>query len=164
MYLKSINSINTSIFVLVLLSTLPSFSLSGKFECDDDPGYTFGTYVLSGNRITRTCAWLTEDSFWSQGRIDSFCKDDVIDKCPETCKKLSCEEFIGSLTCFDLSPSDVSEELPFLWHDITGEEYNCNYYSNNDADECRIFGDGYANFGWTANEACCACGGGINKD
>jgi hypothetical protein len=44
------------------------------------------------------------------------------------------------------------------WHDSGGEKYNCFYYEDNDL--CVSDGDKYANDGMSANDACCACGGG----
>ena len=44
------------------------------------------------------------------------------------------------------------------WYDIDGSHYNCQWYSQNN--RCRKYGNSYENFGKTANEACCACGGG----
>jgi uncharacterized protein YkwD len=44
------------------------------------------------------------------------------------------------------------------WYDSDGEIYNCQWYSYNN--HCRYYGNGYKNFGFTANQACCVCGGG----
>ena len=43
-------------------------------------------------------------------------------------------------------------------HDSDGPVYNCEWYSS--GNNCLSYGDGFTNFGMTANEACCACGGG----
>jgi hypothetical protein len=43
------------------------------------------------------------------------------------------------------------------WYDSDGPEYDCAYYAENDA--CEFAAD-YENNGYTANEACCFCGGG----
>jgi len=61
-----------------------------------------------------------------------------------------------------LPPSDSSDGLctddPVGWHDSDGPNYHCGWYSGGDS--CDRYGNGYANMGRTANEACCACGGG----
>merc|ERR1712165_372214 len=49
---------------------------------------------------------------------------------------------------------------PLNWHDLDGPRFNCEWYAENDY--CERFGDKYLNFGKTANQACCACGGGTN--
>ena len=48
--------------------------------------------------------------------------------------------------------------LPFKWHDPDGSNYDCAWYAA--LNRCSLYGDSYPNFGKTANEACCACGGG----
>merc|ERR1711862_564027 len=47
---------------------------------------------------------------------------------------------------------------PLGWYDAEGEEYSCAWYAEDD--RCEQYGDGYENDGYTANEACCVCGGG----
>lgn len=44
------------------------------------------------------------------------------------------------------------------WHDSYGESFDCDWYAQDD--NCEKYGDNYENFGKTASEACCACGGG----
>jgi trypsin len=58
--------------------------------------------------------------------------------------------------CQDVSPGGQA------WHDADGETFTCEWYS--EGDNCRNHGDGYENFGHTANEACCMCGGGSGGD
>jgi Subtilisin-like serine proteases len=55
------------------------------------------------------------------------------------------------LPCFD---------SPAGWFDSDGETYNCQWYSR--FGRCRLYGSRFENpdNGKTANEACCACGGG----
>jgi len=52
--------------------------------------------------------------------------------------------------CTDFVPSGKNE-----WYDADGSDFNCQWYSQNG--RCTSFGDKYANFGKTANMACCAC-------
>lgn len=58
-----------------------------------------------------------------------------------------------SCQCSDYNPGNGEE-----WYDRDGPFYNCAWYSQGTS--CSDYGDSYANFGQTANTACCACGGG----
>lgn len=49
------------------------------------------------------------------------------------------------------------EDVPG-WHDSDGPTYDCNFYA--EGRNCQRFDSDYENFGYTAREACCACGGG----
>ena len=49
-------------------------------------------------------------------------------------------------------------DAPEDWYDTDGPAYNCYWYSQ--GNRCGDFGNLYANFGKTANQACCGCGGG----
>lgn len=64
------------------------------------------------------------------------------------------------------SGSDSSDGLctddPVGWHDSDGALYHCGWYGGR-VDACERYGDGYANMGRTANQACCACGGGSTQ-
>lgn len=42
------------------------------------------------------------------------------------------------------------------WYDSDGPQYNCAWYTEN-THRCLLYGNGYSNFGHTANTACCAC-------
>ena len=50
-------------------------------------------------------------------------------------------------------------DSPEGWVDSDGD--SCEWYAQPDA--CEDYGNGFANFGKTANEACCVCGGGTNS-
>ena len=154
-----------SVLILVLCSTLMSqrFTVSAAVPCLDDDLYVFGKYVSNGQWKTRTCAWLTEDPQKANNRKARWCNrkrwDNTIvkNKCPEACDECSSPLFEGN-TCKDFSPRDLSSSNPLLWHDKSGTRYNCAYYAN--GRNCEIFGNGYANYGKTAKQACCSCGGG----
>jgi len=49
-------------------------------------------------------------------------------------------------------------DYPEGWHDSDGIKYDCNWYAT--SNNCEDFGDGWPHLGKTAQEACCACGGG----
>merc|ERR1712154_342127 len=57
--------------------------------------------------------------------------------------------------------SDVED-----WYDSNGELFDCSWYADESMldifpdGKCATFGNGSRNFGRTANEACCVCGGG----
>lgn len=55
-------------------------------------------------------------------------------------------------TCSDLTVNGQA------WNDADGTMYNCQWYETT-LDACRNHGDSFRNT-YTANEACCACGGG----
>ncbi len=56
-------------------------------------------------------------------------------------------------------PSSCSDS-PRGWHDSGGAAYSCAWYEYSKNFNCKAYGDKYRNFGKTANEACCTCGGG----
>jgi len=57
------------------------------------------------------------------------------------------------------SSDGLCTDDPVGWHDSDGAVYHCGWYGGR-VDACERYGDGYANMGRTANQACCACGGG----
>lgn len=63
---------------------------------------------------------------------------------------------IPTVPCFDV---DVTENVTesHLWHDSTGTEFNCDWYA---AMGCPSDASLYSNFGHSAQQACCVCGGG----
>ena len=58
----------------------------------------------------------------------------------------------------DQERSDYTLSDGSAWHESTGDDYDCDYY--NEDDRCDDYGDDYEYGGYTANEACCTCGGG----
>ncbi|CAB9498704.1 expressed unknown protein [Seminavis robusta] len=50
------------------------------------------------------------------------------------------------------------EDLVAGWHDVTGVEFTCAWYRQ--SNRCSLYGGYWPNMGYTANEACCGCGGG----
>ena len=52
---------------------------------------------------------------------------------------------------------DFGDGAGGVWYDSDGPVYDCAWY---EAQGCPDYGDTYANFGYNALEACCACGGG----
>merc|ERR1712038_766492 len=56
------------------------------------------------------------------------------------------------------TPAPPCDDDPEGWYDSDGPTYDCEWYS--EGNNCQAHGDSYENFGKTANEACCACGGG----
>lgn len=59
------------------------------------------------------------------------------------------------------SPSGQCEDVD-RWYDADGSDFDCKWYSES-ASHCSAYGNSLANFGYTANQACCACGGGIRN-
>ncbi|GFH58999.1 PKD domain-containing protein [Chaetoceros tenuissimus] len=48
------------------------------------------------------------------------------------------------------------------WYDAGGPYFDCNFYSKKNY--CELYGNLFQNFGQTASQACCACGGGTIND
>ena len=69
------------------------------------------------------------------------------------------EPTVKSLQCYDTTTESGNE-----WEDSDG--YSCSWYSENNTayntSECQAYGSQSKNYDMTANEACCACGGGGN--
>ena len=61
--------------------------------------------------------------------------------------------------CVQPNTGGSCNDSPTGWYDADGSDYDCDWYGQ--GTNCNQHGDGYANFGKTANEACCACGGGL---
>jgi len=61
-------------------------------------------------------------------------------------------------SCVAVAPPTCTDN-PLGWYDIDGSTYSCTWYAQ--GSNCATYGNGYANFGKTANQACCACGGGF---
>jgi hypothetical protein len=53
------------------------------------------------------------------------------------------------------------EDVPG-WHDSDGPTFDCAWYAK-DSDRCQQDGPLFENDGYTANEACCGCGGGNKR-
>jgi hypothetical protein len=61
------------------------------------------------------------------------------------------------------TPPVTCQDSPLGWYDSDGPDYNCGWYSL--GDNCAKHGDSYSGQGGkTANEACCACGGGTTSN
>ncbi|GFH52409.1 hypothetical protein CTEN210_08885 [Chaetoceros tenuissimus] len=65
--------------------------------------------------------------------------------------------FAASLDTFVSACRDITVNDGQPWYDKDGPIFNCEWYVPSN---CKTFGDSLENFGMTANEACCACGGG----
>lgn len=100
---------------------------------------------------------------------DSQCNDNnscTIDSCnvgvgcvhtaiPGCCGNGMCEAGEDTGNC----PADCPcVDNPEGWYDADGPTYSCAWYGS--GSNCASYGDSYANFGTTANQACCVCGGG----
>ena len=63
-----------------------------------------------------------------------------------------------------IEPDDDSDghgkvNYPPGWHDSAGKEFDCVWYSQ--GNRCEVFGGSFAQDGYTAKDACTACGGGV---
>jgi len=57
------------------------------------------------------------------------------------------------------APTPVCIDDPVGWYDSSSPDYTCEWYGSK-AWYCESYGDSWSNFGMTANQACCVCGGG----
>lgn len=64
----------------------------------------------------------------------------------------------ADLAYASLNTGGTCTDTPVGWYDSDGPYYDCAWYSEDD--NCAKYGNSYANQGKTANQACCACGGG----
>ena len=97
------------------------------------------------------------------GDAEQFCNrqwlsDIIRNKCPETCGQCDTPSLID---CVDKTITTIGGST-IDWHDSTGTQYDCGYYSQ--GDNCFIFGKAFPNQGMTAQDACCTCGGGSQRD
>jgi len=60
------------------------------------------------------------------------------------------------------SPTIPCVNTPPNWHDKDGTTYNCDWYGQEE--NCVNYGNLYVNYGKTANQACCDCGGGNRQE
>lgn len=112
-------------------------------QCYDSPS---GWYDIDGP--TFNCAW------YSQGtRCETY--GDFYQNQGKTANQACCACGGGSN---QPPPPGTCVDDPFGWYDSDGPTYNCAWYAQ--GTRCQSFGDSYANFGKTANQACCVCGGG----
>ena len=149
--------------VFILLFVMFPLALTQPLRCVDDVDWSFGPnfgryQAKDGQFITRNCAWITEDPVLAEPRRDEWCNTEwnpynpklVKDKCPEACRKKECNP--PAALCIDRTPGGK------IWYDR--QHYNCQWYASY-RENCNIFGGDFRNFGFTAKEACCACGGGL---
>jgi len=114
---------------------------AGKDSCQGDSGGPLfkevdGSYVIGGVVSWGTgCAWRSHLGVYAT--VSSY------------------KEWITAQAQY--SCTDVAG-----WYDLDGAQYTCDWYAS--GTHCTNSGDGYANFGFTANQACCACGGGTSAD
>jgi len=116
-------------------------------ECSDVPGW----YDADGERYN--CAWYGEGTNCEQ-HGSGFANADGLTANDACC---ACGGGVTDPTD-PIPPIGVCSDSPEGWNDQFGSFYDCAWYA--EGSNCERFGDGYSNDGKTANEACCACGGG----
>merc|ERR1712151_825903 len=83
------------------------------------------------------------------------CDNDASNDCQQDCAGT----WGGDEDCDDdCELQDVDVDGEEGWYDSDGPNYDCAWYDR--GSRCQRYGDSYENFGYTANEACVACGGG----
>lgn len=159
--------------IIATLLFITSFSCTlAQPPCKDDPFYTFGrfTWIKSGQEIEtiRTCAWLTANADATSIRIGKWCAEtwkfdvQIKNKCPETCGECdsSDEDFSPVDPVGTPNSNTYCRDTP-NWSDESGPAFDCQFYA--EGDNCNLYGHHYSRLGQTANEACCACGGGVQE-
>lgn len=151
MFFNKLSSSNRSLMGVASVIAMLLLPTSLAVPCRDDPEYTFGRQQEDSNGVisSRNCAWLnqapdTERNKWCFGRrFHSHVR--VVDKCQVTCGQ-----------CDAVRPGCVT--YPTGWTDEIGDD--CSFYEIKE--NCDLWGGGYANKqnGYTAQDSCCACGGG----
>jgi len=107
-------------------------------SCVDDPQ---GWYDSEGPEYS--CSWYAQDYNCAEYGND-------YENFGKTAKQACCACNGGAIsTCSD---------SPQGWYDSDGPTFSCAWYS--EGSNCEEFGDSFANFGKTANQACCVCDGG----
>ena len=89
----------------------------------------------------------------------SICSDTIAFDCSNiaegSCVMQDCD---GTCTPSDGAGDDEQcKDVPG-WYDSDGPLFDCNFYAGDG--NCQLYGSDYESFGYTANEACCVCGGG----
>lgn len=133
---------------------------SNKYWCKDDKAQAACGLCSCGQAAAGPC---TPDNDWQHATYGDTCADyapggkaeqygcDAIakEKCC-TCGEVAKDT--GSCTDTPLSSGEP-------WHDKGGDKYDCAHYGKK-TKHCKNDGDKYDFEGMTANQACCACGGG----
>ena len=79
-----------------------------------------------------------------------------LDHCPENYYDKPQDSFSWLLRI----ESDTDDKVDYPnWYDSAGREFDCFWYSQ--GNRCEEYGDQFSNFGYTAKQACAACGGGV---
>ena len=120
----------------------------------DEPGFSFEDEYLAAIRSTAGSA------SGSSSAQDLGSGDDTADRAADVLGSGYADyvaEFgdsgSGDGVCDDYTLDDGSE-----WRDADGTYFDCNWYS--EGDNCDDYGDGYSMDDYTAQQACCTCGGG----
>jgi len=94
--------------------------------------------------------------------VESWLKAEICNRSsdpkPEYCNGFEPTPLPPSPTSAPTCDPANCQDSPLGWHDSDGAQYNCAWYAQ--GTNCQSYGDSYENDGKTANEACCACGGG----
>jgi hypothetical protein len=128
--------------------------------CTDLKDPLTGNAWFDSDGATFNCAWYAQDgncaSYGSSYANFGF-----------TANQACCECGGGTNECTPPTPAPTPPPVevpctcvndPDGWYDADGITFNCAWYAQ--GSNCASYGSSYANFGATANQACCACGGG----
>ena len=168
-----IPSPNPSSEPTVVRSSIPSVTKSNSpssapsIDCVDDPP---GWYDGDGSGYT--CPWYAAgdrcDAFGNISSNFGHTASEACCACGGGVSRIdndrpSAEPTVVRSSTPSIAKSNCVDDPPG-WHDGDGTGYTCIWYAAEDTaeDRCNLFGNQAPNFGHTASEACCACGGGVS--
>ena len=119
--------------------------------------------IAAGHAVVARIDWVKANLNMSeQQSCKRVCGDEFPGICGSQCNPTVCGGSGPTPTPPAPTPTPPTggrcSDSPSGWHDSDGPKYNCAWYSI--GNRCQRYGDGYANRGKTANQACCVCGGG----
>lgn len=145
------------------------FANGGKDSCQGDSGgpifETIDGVVKQVGVVSfgEGCAFPGKSGVYARvSGVESWLKSEICNRSsdpkPEYCNGFEPTPLPPSPTSAPTCDPTNCQDNPLGWHDADGSQYNCVWYAQ--GTNCETYGDGFENDGKTANEACCACGGG----
>jgi hypothetical protein len=133
----------------------PATPTTPSSECEDVPGW----YDADGPEYD--CTWYAQygncELFGSGLENDGYTANEACCVCGGGKSESNPSETISPSSSFAPSGENNCEDVPG-WHDLDGQEFDCTWYAQKS--NCENYGSEFENDGFTANGACCVCGGG----
>lgn len=143
----------------------PTSCLNSPENWHDTDGQNYNCYWYSQGANCETYGHLTAYAMYGKTANEACCG------CGGGVR--STEENNAELTAVTSTPTMTPTKSPMSslttqcvdkydgWHDADGPSYGCLWYG--EGSRCDDYGHSYSNFGYTASEACCSCGGGLHQ-